>query len=133
MRSRASTGGSTSLVDIEIAPAAPKAEHLPDEIVRQYPETQQTQSQTAQNDETTKPASGYGEQLDAAPPPDAEQVADERVDARRRRRADAADQVALMDAAPGGDAEATAVAVGGDGGFVPGDGGTVASTDPGSG
>lgn len=133
MRSRASTGGSTSLVDIEIAPAAPKAEHLPDEILRQYPASQ-TQTQTAQNDETPKPASGYGELPDAAPAPDAELVADERVDARRRHRADAAEtQVAVMDAGRGGDGSSTAVAVGGDGGYVPGDGGMVATTEPGTG
>jgi hypothetical protein len=130
--------GSKSLVDIELAPAAPVAERLPDEIARQLAQAANAvpSPDLPPEPDPTKPESGTGgidAQIDAA------------VDVRPKRRADAEDQVAVSDAmmpdasmvavADAG-AGATMAAIGGDAGataLATGDAVTVAMIDPGAG
>src|SRR5690349_24319494 len=96
MTSHARGGGSKSLVDLELAPPAPKAEHLPAEIVRQLQEQLEQAAQAAEIDKPKEPdkSSSYGGGPDAAMP-DAEPSPD-----ARRRKPDAAELVASADAAP---------------------------------
>ena len=93
--------GSTSLVDVELAPAPPKAQPLPDEIA-------------AANVPTAPP--GEHDTPEPPPPPEEETGGDRPdaapVDARSRRRKDAAELLAAVDAAPADDATDIAVATG---------------------
>jgi hypothetical protein len=128
MKTHARGAGSQSLVDIELAPPAPKAEVLPPEIVRQLQE-QLEQAAQASIDKPKEPDKTFGTGGPDAAMPDAEPAPD-----ARRRKPDAAELVAMADAAPAEDASSTTVvAVGGDGGYVNSDGGHVASIDPGTG
>ena len=114
--------GSPSLVDVELAPAAPKAEKLPDEIAaaRQQEVPAPGEDPPAPPDKPDEAAAGELTP-DAAP--------DARVDARPRRRADANELVATADAAPAvADDAATAVATV----TTSGDAATQLATTPGS-
>jgi hypothetical protein len=89
MTPRRADSGSASLVDIEIAPAVPPAERLPDEIERRWRE------QLALQDQTTQEPADEDETGDGDVPPDAAVAVDARP---KRHRPDAAEELATADA-----------------------------------